>query len=102
MAKPIEWKDCFGRRIQVGDYVAYGSREGNSGKISAGKVLELVEKKDEYSDHVTPKVKLARFDQGWSERKFFKSTVEQLHQLIVITGDSLPEDIRQGLDCLKL
>lgn len=99
--KEVEWKDCFGRPIKEGDIVAYGHRDGNSGKISLGKVIELTHT-DSYSKKI-PKVRVARcgidhYKEGVIQYFFFKSTIEQLQQLMIINRDSVPQDVLIGLD----
>ena len=94
-------RDCFERPIKEGDFFAYGARDGNSGSISAGKVLAIVEVKPEYGDPVT-KLKTARVDVLWGGgRKYFKSTIEHTKQVIVVTDTSLPLEVVQRLNEFK-
>ena len=37
----LEWKDCMGQDIHVGDIVAYGIKDGNHGTVLLRRVTEL-------------------------------------------------------------
>lgn len=41
-------KDLFGYELKAGDFIAVGMRQGNSGRLGAGKVLEVESERIKY------------------------------------------------------
>ena len=93
--------DHFGREIKKGDIFVHGARSGNSGKISAGIVLEVVEVTQEYSPPRT-KLKVLKTEcKSWrgdyTPCEPYKSTIEMFDQLIVVGPFGLPHNVSTDL-----
>lgn len=70
----MEYKDKFGVDIQVGDVIMIGDRQGNSGILRCGIVLELTEAPNRWRDEPYPAIKI-RNDKGTTSRLHVLSKV---------------------------
>lgn len=62
--EPIAY-DLFGVPILEGDYILYAVAQQSAAEIKIGKILAVIDKKDDWSSKVTRKAKVQRVEQGW-------------------------------------
>lgn len=103
--KPEDYKDMFGRQINVGDYIVYAGLADRSAVMRAGRVLALTQSKTEYSDP-EPKIRVSSWNNFRSrtyngEEKSGRQkdvSLGFLDRLIVVPEDYVSDKIKSDLD----
>lgn len=85
-----EYKDFFGKEIQVGDYIVYALSSQHHAFIKAGKILELTD-----NERGEPRIKVLGLEhQRWSKTyRVSKSTVQYFNKMVVVDKSIIPADM---------
>jgi hypothetical protein len=86
--------DKLGVEIKAGDYIAYGSRDGNYGKITLALVLDVKMKKPDYGSQWLPVIGVAVVGDKDKPKKTWFGMPQQA---IVLHPDGVPQKYKEIL-----
>ena len=92
--------DKSGREIKINDLIIYGHALGRCAGLRYGKVLDLKEVKDDYSDRINPRVIIIGADDDWGDAKLLSKKSTLLFpesRVLVVEEYQVPEIILQLL-----
>lgn len=87
-------KDILDQEIKEGDFIVYAIRSGNSGDMKIGLVIDVSEKKDEYSDRTELKIGVYGYDSYWKINSR-KSYLQYPSRIAVVPANKVPEKIKK-------
>lgn len=107
-----KYVDIAGDPIEVGDYIVYAALWSRSATLKYGRVVKLVEKKDEYSNKVSHKAQVVSVDRSWDDKwelqgggwskkpieKYQVQTLGFLDRMLVVRKEQVPDEARELLD----